>query len=106
MTRGRRLLAWGGGLAGLLAALVLAAPLLAPYSPDEQVDPPAAMRRPPGTALAAVHLAGDRCVVVAERRQAVGAVGLRILLVAHPDQRPVEQGDHGSDNFPAWQARQ
>jgi peptide/nickel transport system permease protein len=60
MSRGRRLLAWGGGLAGLLAALVIAAPLLAPHSPDEQVDPPAAMRRPPGTTLAAVHLAGDR----------------------------------------------
>jgi peptide/nickel transport system permease protein len=35
----------------------LAAPLLAPYDPDEQLDPPAASYRPPGTALAAVHLA-------------------------------------------------
>jgi peptide/nickel transport system permease protein len=44
----------------LVLALILiaaAAPLLAPYDPDEQLDPPAGNYRPPGTELAAVHLA-------------------------------------------------
>jgi peptide/nickel transport system permease protein len=41
----------------LLSLGALGAPLLAPYDPDEQLDPPAASFRPPGTALAAVHLA-------------------------------------------------
>jgi peptide/nickel transport system permease protein len=50
-------LAWGAGLIALLTFSALAAPLLAPYDPSEQLDPPAASYRPPGTALAAVHLA-------------------------------------------------
>jgi peptide/nickel transport system permease protein len=50
-------LVWGGGLIAALGLIALAAPLLAPYDPDEQLDPPAAGYRPPGTALAAVHLA-------------------------------------------------
>lgn len=50
-------LLWGGVLAGLLVAVALAAPLLAPYDPAEQLDPPAGLYRPPGTVLAAVHLA-------------------------------------------------
>jgi len=43
-----------------VAALVLvaiAAPWLAPYDPAEQLDPPAGHNRPPGTVLAAIHLA-------------------------------------------------
>ncbi len=43
----------------MVAALLLigaAAPWLAPYDPTEQLDPPAGLYRPPGTALAAVHL--------------------------------------------------
>jgi peptide/nickel transport system permease protein len=51
-------LLWGGALATLLALTALAAPLLAPYDPAEQLDPPAGLYRPPGTVLAAVHLAG------------------------------------------------
>jgi peptide/nickel transport system permease protein len=50
-------LVWGGGLIALLTFSALAAPLLAPYDPNEQLDPPAGSYRPPGTALAAVHLA-------------------------------------------------
>lgn len=50
-------LAWGGGLILVLIVTALAAPLLAPYAPDEQLDPPAGNYRPPGTELAAVHLA-------------------------------------------------
>jgi ABC-type dipeptide/oligopeptide/nickel transport system permease subunit len=51
-------LLWGGALAGLLVVTALAAPWLAPYDPAEQLDPPAGLYRPPGTVLAAVHLAG------------------------------------------------
>jgi peptide/nickel transport system permease protein len=50
---------WGGGLIVLLSLGALGAPLLAPYDPDEQLDPPAASFRPPGTVLVAVHLADD-----------------------------------------------
>jgi peptide/nickel transport system permease protein len=50
-------LRWGAGLVGLLVLAALAAPLLAPYDPTEQLDPVAARYRPPGTILAAVHLA-------------------------------------------------
>jgi peptide/nickel transport system permease protein len=52
-------LLWGAGLIALLTAGALGAPLLAPYDPDEQLDPPAANYQPPGTILAAVHLKGD-----------------------------------------------
>lgn len=48
---------WGGVLAGLLGLTVAAAPWLAPYDPDEQLDPAAASYRPPGTSLAAARLA-------------------------------------------------
>src|SRR5260370_1009454 len=46
---------------GLVAALVLtaaAAPLAAPYDAFAQLDPEVSALRPPGTVLAAVHLAG------------------------------------------------
>jgi len=50
-------LRWVLGLAGLLLLAGAAAPLLAPYDTSEQLDPVAARYRPPGTVLAAVHLA-------------------------------------------------
>src|SRR3954447_17964266 len=50
-------LVWGGSLVAALLLIAAAAPLLAPYDPAEQLDPPAGLYRPPGTALAAVHLA-------------------------------------------------
>ncbi len=50
------LLGWGVGLLALVALAALAAPLLAPHDPIEQIDPPAARHRPPGTQLIAVHL--------------------------------------------------
>jgi peptide/nickel transport system permease protein len=50
-------LRWGLGLCALLLLTGLAAPVLAPYDPAEQLDPVAARFRPPGTVLAAVHLA-------------------------------------------------
>ncbi len=49
-------LLWGGGAIAALLLIALAAPLLAPYDPNEQLDPPAGSYRPPGTVLAAVHL--------------------------------------------------
>jgi len=50
-------LRWGIGIVALLGLAALAAPLLAPYDPAEQLDPVAARYRPPGTVLSAVHLA-------------------------------------------------
>jgi peptide/nickel transport system permease protein len=52
-----RSLAAGAVLTCVLALAALAAPWLAPYDPDEQLDPAAAAHRPPGTTLAAVRLA-------------------------------------------------
>lgn len=54
-----RSLRWGAVLASLLGLLAAAAPWLAPYDPDEQLDPAAASYRPPGTKLVAVHLANS-----------------------------------------------
>lgn len=54
-----RSLLWGAALVLLLGTVALAAPLLAPYDPAEQLDPAAAQYRPPGTSLAAVHRADD-----------------------------------------------
>jgi peptide/nickel transport system permease protein len=66
---------WPGprwGMWGAAALLVLAtlAPVVAPYDPDEQLDPEAAGLRPPGTVLAAVHLADGRWRLV-DRAQRV-----------------------------------
>lgn len=62
-------LRWGIGLCSLLILAGLAAPLLAPYDPAEQLDPVAARFRPPGTVLAAVRLAdgGSRLADRVER---------------------------------------
>lgn len=62
-------LRWGIGLCSLLILAGLAAPLLAPYDPAEQLDPVAARFRSPGTVLAAVRLAdgGWRLADRAER---------------------------------------
>lgn len=51
------LLAWGSGLTVFLVLVTVLAPVLAPYDPAEQLDPPASAYRPPGTELAAVRLA-------------------------------------------------
>jgi peptide/nickel transport system permease protein len=44
-------------MVAVLLLIAAAAPWLAPYDPDEQLDPPAGLYRPPGTVMAAVHLA-------------------------------------------------
>lgn len=50
-------LRWGLPLVAALAVVALAAPWLAPYPPNEQLDPAGAAERPPGTVLAAVETA-------------------------------------------------
>lgn len=49
-------LAFGVVLLAALGLLAAAAPWIAPYDPDEQLDPVAAAQRPPGTDLAAIAL--------------------------------------------------
>lgn len=53
-------LRWGVALLTVLALAAATAPWLAPHDPDEQLDPPAALYRPPGTALHVVRLADGR----------------------------------------------
>jgi ABC-type dipeptide/oligopeptide/nickel transport system permease subunit len=67
---------WGAGLTLALLLAALFAPLLAPYDPNEQLDPPAGQNRPPGTSLAAVHLT-DGSWRLADRAQRTPA-GLEI----------------------------
>ncbi|HZI63648.1 MAG TPA: ABC transporter permease [Thermoanaerobaculia bacterium] len=69
------LLVAGTGLAALLVLAALAAPLLAPYDPNEQLDAAAGRHRPPGTRLAAVRLTDGRWRL-ADRVERVGG-GLR-----------------------------
>ncbi len=63
-------------LIALLSALALGTPVLAPYDPNQQLDPASGRHRPPGTALAAVELADGRWLL-AERAERT-AQGLRI----------------------------
>lgn len=63
----------GGVLVAALVGVALAAPLLAPHSPTDQVDPAAARHRPPGTALAVVELVEGRTLLADRvRRTAEG----------------------------------
>jgi peptide/nickel transport system permease protein len=72
-------LVWGGALAGLLVATALAAPLLAPYDPSQQLDPPAGLYRPPGTVLVAVHLADGRWRLADRVRRIAGGLEIERL---------------------------
>jgi peptide/nickel transport system permease protein len=72
-------LLWGGALAGLLVVTALAAPLLAPYDPSEQLDPPAGLYRPPGTVLAAVHLTDGRWRLVERVQRTAGGLEIERL---------------------------
>ena len=80
----RRLQATAGAVA-LLFAAAAAAPLLSPYDPGEQIDPPVAAFQPPGTSFAAVHLAeGWRLVESAVRTP----TGLRITRLGRTSELP------------------
>jgi peptide/nickel transport system permease protein len=92
MTRNRRrppALLWGGGCIAALLLIALAAPLLAPYDPDEQLDPPAGSYRPPGTVLAAVHLT-DGSWRLAERARRTPA-GLEISRLGKVETLPASR---------------
>src|SRR5437773_6681125 len=45
-------------------------------------------------------------VTIAQRRQAIGAIGSGVFFVADADQRAVEEGNHRGDDFFSWQAGQ
>jgi peptide/nickel transport system permease protein len=72
-----------------LFLIALAAPLLAPYDPAEQLDPAASLYRPPGTALAAVHLA-DGSWRLADRARRTPA-GLEIERLGGVETLPASQ---------------
>ena len=80
------LLVWGGALALGLVLLALAAPLLAPYDPNEQLDAAAGRYRPPGTALAAVRLADGRWLLA--DRVARVARGLEVTRLGRTELLP------------------
>jgi peptide/nickel transport system permease protein len=82
-------LLWGGGLIVLLILAALAAPLLAPYPPDEQLDPPAGSYRPPGTALAAVHLRDGSWRLAGRVRRT--SEGLEIERLGAPETLPAAE---------------
>ncbi len=50
------LVGWGAGVVLAIAAVALAAPLLAPHDPIEQIDSAVARHRPPGTRLIELRL--------------------------------------------------
>lgn len=76
LVMGKRLLPWSLGLLVLIAGSALLAPWLAPYPPDQQLDPVASRNRPPGTALHAVELSSGRWLLA--ERVVRTARGLRI----------------------------
>ena len=56
----------GAGLVGLLALVAVVAPWLAPYDPDEQLDPAVASSRPPLSSVLAVELRDGRVLLAEE----------------------------------------
>lgn len=85
---GRRLLPATGALLGLLFAASLLAPWLAPYPPNEQIDPAVARIRPPGTVLHAVALADGRWLL-ADRVERT-ADGLRLERLGRAETLPAD----------------
>jgi peptide/nickel transport system permease protein len=83
------ILLWGSGLIALLLLAALGAPLLAPYDPDEQLDPPAGSFRPPGTLLAAVHLKDGSWRLAEHVRRTPS--GLEITRLGTPEILPAAQ---------------
>ena len=63
----------------VLAAVALAAPWLAPYDPDQQLDPAAGQYRPPGTRLAAVELTDGRWLLAGRVRRTTAGLWVERL---------------------------
>jgi len=78
----RALRSTAGALVLLLVIVAVAAPVLAPYDPARQVDPPAARYQPPGTTLALVERT-DGSVLLANRVDRVPG-GLKIERLGEP----------------------
>ncbi|HJX28703.1 MAG TPA: ABC transporter permease [Thermoanaerobaculia bacterium] len=90
MRRGTRTsLAWGTSLVAMLLLIAALAPWLAPYDPDEQLDPAVATYRPPGTSLPAVQLA-DGTWRIADRVERVPE-GLRIERLGRTEVLPAAE---------------
>ncbi len=64
-------------LLGVIGVVAIAAPRLAPYDPDEQLDSAAASMKPPGTRLAAIHFTDGRWMLAEQVRRIPG--GLEVL---------------------------
>ena len=67
---------WGLAILGALLLLALAAPLIAPYDPTQQLDPVAGGHLPPGSRMTAVELEDGRWLLADEARST--PEGLRI----------------------------
>jgi peptide/nickel transport system permease protein len=80
---------WGTLLVGALGLAAVAAPLLAPYDPNEQLDPPAGAYRPPGTSLSVVELANGR-TRLADRVVRMGTT-VRIERLGKSESYPAEE---------------
>ena len=83
------LLRLGLALVGILAAAALAAPLLAPYDPAEQLDAAGGRYRPPGTTLHAVRLTDGRWLL-AERIERT-ATGLAVHRLGRVEEVPAKR---------------
>ena len=68
----------GATIVAVLCLLALAAPLLAPYPPNEQPDPAAARLRPPGSSLWAIRLHNQWRLADRVERTAEGLSFLRL----------------------------
>jgi peptide/nickel transport system permease protein len=75
----------GASLGGLLALAALLAPWLAPFDPDQQLDPAVAASRPPLSTLMAVELQDGRVLLAEELVRGNGA----LTLVARERERAV-----------------
>ena len=74
-----RPLRWSLGLVAALVLAAAAAPLAAPYDVFAQLDPEVSALRPPGTVLAAVHLAGGEWRLAERARRTAGGLELERL---------------------------
>jgi peptide/nickel transport system permease protein len=85
-----RPLRWSLGLVAALVLAAAAAPLAAPYDAFAQLDPEVSALRPPGTVLAAVHLAGGEWRLAERARRTAGG-GLEIERLGGRELLPASQ---------------